>query len=77
MKTFFAGLAFLSMIAAANAADAWGSQGHQLVGAIADQLLTDNARTHVQQELGVSLQVAATWPDCVRAVGRQANGTFK
>jgi hypothetical protein len=75
MKRLFAGIMALALVAAADTASAWGSQGHQLVGSIADRLLTDNARAHVQHDLGLSLQVAATWPDCVRAVG-QVKGKF-
>ena len=47
---------------------AWSAPGHQLVGAIAQSMLGDNARQHVTAILGYDLSVAATWPDCVRSV---------
>lgn len=47
---------------------AWGHQGHMLVGAIADQLLTARARAGLQADLGMSLASAAPWADCVRGV---------
>lgn len=75
MQRFVAGITALAMLGWSGAAQAWGSQGHQMVGAIADQLLTANAHAHVAQDLGFSLQVAATWPDCARSVG-QVKGKF-
>jgi endonuclease YncB( thermonuclease family) len=48
---------------------AWGPQGHQYAGAIADQLLTANAKSQVNTILGLELRVAATWADCVKDVG--------
>jgi hypothetical protein len=65
-----------SAVLLSSSAWAWGSQGHQLVGATADQLLTNNARQHVAQALGLPLQLAATWPDCARSVHKGANGAF-
>ena len=50
---------------------AYGARGHEVVGAIADQLLTPTASQQVSVILGMPLQVAATWPDCVKDV----NGT--
>jgi hypothetical protein len=54
----------------ASGAQAWGPQGHRQVGAIADAILAQhpNARSHVQQLLGVSLAVAGPWADCVKSV---------
>jgi hypothetical protein len=75
MRHILTALAAVSLALGAQPAGAWGSQGHQLVGSIADGLLTPNARRHVQQILGISLQTAATWPDCVRSV-KKANGGF-
>jgi hypothetical protein len=53
-----------------SGAGAWGPQGHRQVGAIADAILAHhaNARSHVQQLLGVSLAVAAPWADCAKSV---------
>jgi len=75
MKHFIAAIMALATVGWSGSALAWGSQGHQLVGAIADQLLTDTARAKVKHDLGYSLQVAATWPDCARGVGK-VNGKF-
>jgi S1/P1 Nuclease len=58
----------LLSIAASAPAWAWEWQGHQMVGAIADRMLTDNAKQKVKQFLGFTLQEAAPWPDCVRSV---------
>ncbi|MBP0114930.1 S1/P1 nuclease [Bradyrhizobium vignae] len=55
---------------------AWGYKGHRVVGSIADQLLTDNAKQHVAQILGFDLKTAGPWLDCVKAVMRKADGTF-
>src|ERR1044072_5046837 len=63
---------------------AWGYQGHEVVGSIADQLLNAKARQHVKDILGYSnrptagpwapLQVAGPWADCVRSVVRDVDG---
>jgi S1/P1 Nuclease len=49
-------------------ARAFGAQGHQLIGAIADRLLNPNAAKQVGGLLGMKLRVAATWADCVKDV---------
>jgi hypothetical protein len=54
---------------------AYGGLGHQYVGAIADELLTANAKKNVIQLLGMPLRDAATWADCVKGVAR-AGGKF-
>jgi hypothetical protein len=54
----------------------YGPRGHQYVGAIADELLTANARNHVSQLLGMPLREAATWADCVKDVVN-AGGRFR
>lgn len=57
-----------------TAASAWGYQGHRVVGAIADRLLTPAAKAQVQQILndgdtrGIDLRKAAPWLDCVKSV---------
>ena len=55
---------------------AWNATGHQIVGSIADQLLTANAARQVKNVLGVSLREAGPWLDCVKSVRRQADGTL-
>jgi hypothetical protein len=69
-------LAVVATITAGTPASAWDPQGHQLVGAVADQLLNSNARQQVALILGFSLQVAAPWPDCVRSIVHKDDGTF-
>ena len=74
IRTWTCGL--LLSIAASTPALAWDYQGHEMVGAIADQLLTNNAKQKVQEILGFTLQVAAPWPDCVRSVVHKDDGSF-
>lgn len=51
----------------ADTAQAWGSTGHRITGAIAERHLTDRARAGVQSILGVeTLAEASTWPDFMR-----------
>ena len=51
-------------------ASAWGPQGHQAVGAIADELIKgSSAETQVKAILGnVNLQQASVWADCAKGV---------
>jgi hypothetical protein len=65
------------IFAATTPAFPWGYEGHEIVGAIADKLLSHNAMQQVKKILGFSLQVAAPWPDCVRSVAKNPDGTFK
>lgn len=52
----------------ATAAHAWGSIGHRITGAIADENLSGVARARVHQILGEEdLAQAATWPDDMRS----------
>lgn len=67
----------LVLFIAAARAFAWGPEGHQVVGSIADQLLNDHAKQKVAEILGFELRVASTWPDCARSVMRQSDGSFK
>jgi hypothetical protein len=69
-------LTVVATITTGTPAVAWDPQGHQLVGAIADQMLNANARQQVALILGYSLQVAAPWPDCVRSIVKEDNGKF-
>ncbi|MDB5968784.1 MAG: Nuclease [Hydrocarboniphaga sp.] len=55
---------------------AYSYQGHQLIGAIADQQLHDAARQKVRTLLGFELRAAAPWPDCVRSVKADGNGAY-
>lgn len=60
----------------AKPASAWGPDGHRLVGSIADQLLTPNAKQQVKTLLGVDLREAGPWLDCVKSVHRQNDGSL-
>lgn len=51
-----------------ESAMAWGSEGHQKVGAIADRMLTDKARSEVSAILGIPLETASVWADCAKGV---------
>ena len=56
---------------------AWGYQGHEVVGSIAEQLLNDNARQHVKDILDFTkppLLTAGPWADCVRNVAFGVDG---
>jgi hypothetical protein len=67
----------VALLSATAQAFAWGPEGHQVVGSIADQLLSDHAKQKVAEILGFELRVASTWPDCARSVMRQPDGSFK
>ncbi|WP_367846580.1 S1/P1 nuclease [Rhodoferax sp. WC2427] len=66
-------LLVLACLAPLRAA-AWGHQGHMLVGAIADQLLTPQARAGLQRDMGLTLAQAAPWADCAKGVGLGTRG---
>ena len=53
---------------------AWGHQGHRLVGALADQLLTPQAQAGLQRDMGLTLAQAAPWADCAKGVGLGTQG---
>jgi hypothetical protein len=52
----------------------WGAQGHEVIGAIADELLLPNASLRVQSALGMPLRVASAWADCVKDVAHTDGG---
>ncbi|PDT83639.1 hypothetical protein CO669_33050 [Bradyrhizobium sp. Y36] len=70
-------LAAIAFISFSERAFAWAYQGHEVTGAIADQLLKANAKEQVAAILGVELRVAGPWADCVRSVARLPDGSFK
>ncbi len=56
---------------------AWGYQGHEVVGSIADQLLNANARQHVKDIMNLTkppLQTSGPWADCVKSVVSDVDG---
>jgi hypothetical protein len=59
-----------SFVFGSSAAFAWGSQGHQTVGAIADSLLVGtHAARKVKSLLGdQDLETVAVWADCAKGV---------
>jgi hypothetical protein len=69
--------ALAAVFIANSQAFAWGPEGHQVVGSIADQLLNNHAKQMVMEKLGFPLQVASNWADCARSVMRQSDGSFK
>lgn len=61
-------LLFASLLAAPTAAFAWGPNGHRIVGQIAANHLTDEAKRAVDCLIGPqSLAQASTWPDEIRS----------
>jgi len=60
-----------------NTAFAYGHTGHEVVGAIADRLLTPNAAKKVKEIAEMNLQAAAKWPDCAKDVIKAKDGKFK
>ncbi|VIO72719.1 hypothetical protein CI1B_43650 [Bradyrhizobium ivorense] len=77
MRKFLATLPVLFFLLTAQQAKAWNAEGHQIVGAIADAMLSANAKAKVAAILGVDLRTAAPWLDCVKSVHRLDDGTFK
>jgi hypothetical protein len=78
MKSLRAICALIALLLADGPAFAWGYEGHELVGSIADQLLENHpAKKQVEKLLGFELRVAAPWLDCVRSVVRHSDGTFE
>src|SRR5262245_7559750 len=72
-----AAIAFVLLMPTSKAF-AWGAEGHEVVGSIADQLLTGHpAKAKVASILGFELRIAAPWLDCVRSVVRHTDGTFE
>jgi len=54
---------------------AWGPEGHEVVGTIAQQLLTDDAEKAVKDLLGdQTLASVANWTDDVRFTSERARG---
>ncbi len=61
-------ISLLFILVSTNQALAWGAKGHRVTGAIAEQHLSDNAKSKIKEILGYeSLAEASTWPDFMRA----------
>ena len=69
-------LALAFLFALLRSAFAWNAEGHQIAGAVADALLSTNAKQQVASILGVNLSTAGPWLDCVKSVHRYGDGTF-
>src|ERR1700761_2504775 len=70
-------VAFIALVTLSDRAFAWAYQGHEVTGAIADQLLGANARKEVADILGFELRVAGPWADCARTFPRLPDPPFK
>jgi hypothetical protein len=65
----------LAIIVATVSIDAWGSQGHRLVGLIAAARLTPNARAQAGRLLdGQTLADVSNWADTIRSDQQQTYG---
>src|SRR5262252_1427866 len=69
--------ALFALAALGGPAYAWNYKGHEVTGAVADELLEPNAKEQVKTILGFTLKVAGPWADCARSVARFEDGTFK
>src|SRR5437016_8657580 len=69
--------ALVALFIASGQALAWGPEGHQVVGSIADQLLNNHAKQKVAEVLAFELRVATNWADFARSVMRQSDGSSK
>ncbi|MDC6293928.1 S1/P1 nuclease [Ralstonia pseudosolanacearum] len=71
-----AALAWAIMTACVSAF-AFGPDGHQTVGELADSLIAGtNAESQVQNILGMTLEQASVWADCAKGVTRTQSGKF-
>jgi len=77
-NAFKAGLSIALAILCADA-QAWNAQGHQAIGAIADQLLEGTpALTHVRKILASeSLSTASVWADCAKSVDERGSFSYQ
>jgi hypothetical protein len=76
MKTVWRIAACFAFIGFSTPALPWGAEGHETVGAIADQLLAGHpTEQKVRGILGFDLREAAPWADCIRSV-KEDHGHF-
>lgn len=58
---------FLICMLASRIVFAWGDDGHKMIGSIAENVMSQDAKKMIQSILGVEpLYIAAIWPDLVR-----------
>lgn len=67
-------LAVLAANPLSQPAMAFGAQGHEFSGAVADRLLKPRAAARVTGLLGMNLALASTWADCVKDVAPGPTG---
>jgi hypothetical protein len=67
------------LLVASSQAFAWGADGHQVAGAIADRLIAgSHAATQVNTILGgISLQDAGVWADCAKGIDPKKDYTYQ
>lgn len=64
-----------AVLCIASGARAYGPEGHETVGAIADRLLQGTpTEAAIKQLLGTNLQIVSVWADCAKSV---KSGSFK
>jgi hypothetical protein len=82
MRNYYKVWAFLTVltlgVTEVRPVEAWGHQGHEIVGAIADSLLIGtDAEKEVRKLLGdEKLESAALWADCVKGVSNSVPYTY-
>jgi len=77
LATALAAAGALTGVLTAGQAMAWGSDGHRVVGAIADRLIAGSAaqqRVAALLQPGESLETLAVWADCVKATAPASCG---
>ena len=68
MKKLFRPLVFLTVLFQSQFVFAWGAEGHAIVGRLALQMMTFEARQNVLKVFGgMSVDTAANWMDIVRS----------
>jgi hypothetical protein len=67
----------IAALAWASSAAAFGPEGHQTVGKLADSLIAGtHAAARVRQIIGMSLEQASVWADCAKGVNKTGSGKF-
>jgi len=77
LATALAAAGALIGVLASGQALAWGSEGHRVVGAIADQLIAGTAaqqRVAALLQPGESLETLAVWADCIKTTAPASCG---
>ena len=72
---YIASLCAAALLSLPSASLAWGPNGHQTVGAIADAQLKPHAKARVKSLIKMSLKTAGPWADCVKDVKHGSSGS--